>query len=95
MNSPDRLDLDSRYEQVFAGIIGFTTATCRSSARGPSIAMEIRFDLGQRPRTRLADFHFILRDLPKEYQYRLVPRSALLQVSGDAAKLTFLLEPAN
>jgi len=95
LNSPDRPEIEWRYEQVFSDILGLTSARCRSSAEGPLTKIKIRFDRSERPGITLGYMHFILRDLPKEFGRRIVSKSALMRSVGDEAKLTFTLEPVN
>jgi hypothetical protein len=95
LNTPDRPEIEVRYEQVFADILGFTTARCRSNPNGEYLDIELQFDLAQRQGTELGHLHFILRDLPREFQLRILPRSTLMTARGSAAKLVFRLEPAN
>lgn len=94
LNSPDRPEIETRYEQVFSDILGLTSARCQSRDEGPLTQIKIQFDRSERPGITLGYLHFILRDLPKEFGRRIVPKSALMWSVGDEAKLTFALEPA-
>jgi hypothetical protein len=93
LNNP-RSEIEARYEAIFASILGLTSARCSSRAEGPLLKLKIRFNRAQRPGMNLGHLHYILRDLPKEFDRRLVSKSTLMCSIGDAATLTFALESA-
>jgi hypothetical protein len=93
LNNP-RPEIEARYERVFATILGLTSARCSSRNEGPILKLKIRFNRAQRPGMNLGHLHYILRDLPKEFDRRLVSKSTLMCSIGDAATLTFALESA-
>jgi hypothetical protein len=88
-----RSEIELRYEQVFAHKLGLKTAQCRSATNGPLTKLEIQFDLPEGSRMQLSRLYFILRDVAQSFDRRLVPKSALMELTACVATLTFMLEP--
>jgi hypothetical protein len=95
LSSIGRPEIEQRFEYAFAQKLGLRAAQCRSIQNGPSIGIEIQFELPERSRIRLSRLYFILREVAQLFHRQLVPRSALMELAAGGATLTFMLEPLN
>ena len=77
----------------FADILGLTSARCQSSDDGSLLTLKTRFNRAERPELGISEFHYILRDIPKEFRRRILWKTVVMVTIRGAAELTFQLEP--
>jgi len=93
LDTPARPEIEIRYEEVFANILGFSSARCQSSDDGRLLKMKILLNRAEQPELGLGEMHYVLRDIPKEFRRRIMRGSVVMRTICGVGALTFNLEP--